>query len=93
MNKKLERYYDYIVNDLLDNTIIDNEGGFYRFPFPIGNRIKYNMSVMDLKKHYVESGTNSHLFSNFYVYLDTMYGIKPEEVKLLWDRYINRVVS
>ena len=34
MNKKLERYYNYIVNDMVSNTTIDNENRLIRLPFP-----------------------------------------------------------
>ena len=90
MNKKLERYYDYIVNDVLDNTTIDMDKRFYKFPFIKGN-VKWNMDVMDLTKSIQSSNTNSNLFGHFFVYLDTMYGIKPEEVMTLWKRYINKL--
>ena len=90
MNKKLERYYDYIVNDLLDNTIIDMDNRFYKFPF-IKDNVRWNMDVMDLTIPIQSSNTNSNLFGHFYVYLDNMYGIKPEEVMTLWKRYIDKL--
>tara|TARA_B100000497_G_scaffold123246_1_gene155574 strand:+ start:1549 stop:2124 length:576 start_codon:yes stop_codon:yes gene_type:complete len=34
MDKKLERYYNYIVNDMVSNTSIDNENRLIRLPFP-----------------------------------------------------------
>jgi len=34
MNNKLERYYNYIVNDMVSNTTIDNENRLIRLPFP-----------------------------------------------------------
>ena len=34
MNKKLERYYNYKVNDMVSNTTIDNENRLIRLPFP-----------------------------------------------------------
>ena len=33
MKTKLERYYDYIVNELLEDTIVDMDNRFYKFPF------------------------------------------------------------
>ena len=34
MDKKLERYYNYIVNDMLNETTIDNENRLIILPFP-----------------------------------------------------------
>ena len=34
MNNKLERYYNYIVNDMVNQTTIDNENRTIRLPFP-----------------------------------------------------------
>jgi len=90
MNKKLERYYDYIVNDILDNTIIDMDNRFYKFPF-IKDNIKWNMDVMDLTVPFKNSSTNSNIFSHFFVYLDTMYGVKPQEMVTLWEMYVDRI--
>lgn len=34
MSKKLERYYNYIVNDMVNQTTIDNENRLITLPFP-----------------------------------------------------------
>ena len=34
MNNKLDRYYNYIVNDMVNQTTIDNENRTIRLPFP-----------------------------------------------------------
>lgn len=34
MNNKLDRYYNYIVNDMVSNTSIDNENRLIILPFP-----------------------------------------------------------
>ena len=90
MNNKLERYYDYIVNDVLDNTIIDMDKRFYKFPF-INGYIKWNMDVMDLTISIYSSPTNSNLFEKFYELVNDTYGIKREEVMTLWKRYIDKL--
>ena len=33
-NKKLEKYYNYIVNDMVNQTTIDNENRLIILPFP-----------------------------------------------------------
>ena len=90
MNKKLARYYDYIVSELLENTIIDMDNRFYKFPF-IKYNIRWNMDVMDLTQPIQSSNTNSNLFGHFFVYLDTMYGVKPQEMMTLWKMYVDRI--
>jgi hypothetical protein len=90
MNKKLARYYDYIVSELLENTIIDMDNRFYKFPF-IKDNIRWNMDVMDLTQPIQSSNTNSNLFGHFFVYLDTMYGVKPQEMMTLWKMYVDRI--
>jgi len=88
MNNKLERYYDYIVNDVLDNTIIDMDKRFYKFPFI---NARWNMDVMDLTISIYSSPTNSNLFEKFYELVNDTYGIKREEVMTLWKRYIDKL--
>jgi hypothetical protein len=88
MNNKLERYYDYIVNDVLDNTIIDMDKRFYKFPFI---NARWNMDVMDLTISIYSSPTNSNLFEKFYELVNDTYGIKREEVMTLWKRYVDKL--
>ena len=90
MKTKLERYYDYIVNELLEDTIVDMDNRFYKFPFIVDN-VRWNMDVMDLTQPILYKYTNSNLFAHFYVYLDNTYGIKPEEVSILWYIYVNKL--
>ena len=90
MKTKLERYYDYIINELLEDTIVDMDNRFYKFPF-IKDNVRWNMDVMDLTQPIQSSNTNSNLFGHFYVYLDSMYGVKPEEVTILWYIYVNKL--
>ena len=90
MNKKLERYYDYIVSELLENTIIDMDKRFYKFPFMYSS-VRFNMDVMDLTISIYSSPTNSNLFGHFYELVNDTYGVKPEEVMTLWKRYIDKL--
>ena len=90
MNNKLERYYDYIVSELLENTIIDMDKRFYKFPFMYSS-VRFNMDVMDLTISIYSSPTNSNLFGHFYELVNDTYGVKPEEVMTLWKRYIDKL--
>jgi len=90
MNKK-ERYYDFIIEDLISHTeIIDNIS--VRFPFSNGG-VKYTIAVLDLTEPAYNSRTNFHLAMKFFHYVNTMYGVKEEEMDLLWKRYANEITS
>ena len=90
MKTKLERYYEYIIDELLDNTIVDMDNRFYKFPF-ITDNVRWNMDVIDLTQPVQSSPTNSNLFGQFFVYVDNTYGVKPQEVFLLWYIYVNKL--
>lgn len=90
MNKK-ERYYDFIIEDLISSTeIIDNIS--VRFPFT-GGGVKYTIVVLDLTEPAYNSRTNFALAMKFFHYVNTMYGVKEEEMDLLWKRYANEITS
>jgi hypothetical protein len=90
MNKK-ERYYDFIIEDLISHTeIIDNMS--VRFPFT-GGGVKYTIVVLDLTKSPGKCRTNFNLAMKFFHYVNTMYGVKEEEMDLLWKRYANEITS
>ena len=90
MNKK-ERYYDFIIEDLISHTeIIDNIS--VRFPFT-GGGVKYTIAVLDLTKSAYNSKTNFALLMKFFHYVTTTYGVKENELTLLWDRYVNEITS
>ena len=90
MNKK-ERYYDFIIEDLISHTeIIDNIS--VRFPFT-GGGVKYTIAVLDLTKSAHNSRTNFALLMKFFHYVNTMYGVKEGEMYFLWRRYVNEITS
>jgi hypothetical protein len=90
MNKK-ERYYDFIIEDLISHTeIIDNIS--VRFPFT-GGGVKYTIVVLDLTKSAYNSRTNFDLAMKFFHYVNTTYGVKEEEMDLLWRRYANEITT
>ena len=90
MNKK-ERYYDFIIEDLISSTeIIDNIS--VRFPFT-GGGVKYTIVVLDLTEPAYNSRTNFALAMKFFHYVNTMYGVKEGEMYFLWRRYVNEITS
>ena len=62
---KLDRYKDIIVDNLINDTQIVNDGYSVKFPFIKGNT-KYTISVLELSTPIIESSTNYMLFSKFF---------------------------
>ncbi len=62
--KKLDRYKDIIVNDLINDTQIVNDGYSVKFPFIKGNT-KYTIAVLELSTPIIESSTNYMLYSKY----------------------------
>jgi hypothetical protein len=98
MKEKLERYYDYIINDLLSTTKVDEENRTISLPFP--PYVKLNpydgsdkpIAMIDIKDGIRLRGTNTGYLENM---LDN-YGLRDSsEVsdirnrfhKLLVDKY------
>ena len=91
---KKEKYYDYIINDLLDATqIIGNDGDDYwseiEFPFNKGNT--YGIRYLDLTQPASGNYTNHLLFNNFSNYVKDMYGVTNNEVVSLWYSYLENL--
>jgi len=93
MNKK-EKYYDYIINDLVDTTYIKEEDDKYwsevEFPFDKGNMygIRY---LTNLKNPGNMGKTFFKLFIKFAHYIVNVYGVKPEEFSMIWNRYLDEI--
>jgi len=77
MTTKLEKYYNYVVDDLVNNTNIDYDNGRIIAPFLYPPNMNFH------KEFYF------NLFSHpsFKPHVISMYGIKEDEVKDLWERY------
>lgn len=95
MDKK-ERYYDYIINDLIDTTqIIGDDGDNYwsevEFPFDKGST--YGIRYLNLRGHDNMGKTFFKLFIKFAHYIVNVYGVKPEEFSMIWNRYLDELVD
>jgi hypothetical protein len=81
MNNK-EKYYNYVVNDIVKNTEIDYDQETIKFPF------LHSLSPFPL----------SHPFSSpllyfplFIKYVKTRYGARYEEIKIIWNLYKEKI--
>lgn len=98
MKEKLERYYDYIVNDLLSTTKVDEENRTIRLPFP--PYVKLNpydgsdkpIAMIDIKDGIRLRGTNTGYMENMLDNYGLRNGGEVSDVrnrfhKLLVDKY------
>jgi len=82
---KQEKYINYIVDDLVKKTEIDNEQQKITLPF---------ISLPPI------SFTHSYFFSyslpispHFSKYIKNLYGTKDNEVQIIWDLYREKIQS
>ena len=93
MGKK-EKYYDYIINDLVDTTYIkeddDNYWSEVEFPFDKGNTygIRY---LTNLKNPNNMGKTFFKLFIKFAHYIVNVYGVSAKEFSMTWNRYLDKL--
>ena len=88
--KKLDRYKDIIVNDLIDDTQIVDDGYSVKFPFMEGNT-KYTIAVIDLTIPVIKSSTNYRLYSKFFAYVSDRYNFDLNHMDELWKRYVDKL--
>ena len=88
--EKLDRYKDIIVDNLINDTQIVNDGYSVKFPFIKGNT-KYTISVLELDTPIIESSTNYMLFSKFFAYVSDIYNLDLNHMDKLWKMYVNKL--
>ena len=79
MNKK-EKYYNYVVDDLVKNTEIDHDQETIKFPF------YYNYTPFPLYS-LLSSLT---IFSKHVI---ERYGVHDEEMSIIWNQYREKILT
>ncbi len=87
MNKK-EKYIEYIVDDLMNNTEIDYEREKTNLLFRFSSFLFSPLPT--LASPLLHHSSPAQIF---YKYLKEMYGTREEEVEIIWDLYRNRIKS
>jgi hypothetical protein len=82
---KLERYYNYIVDDLVNDTKFDHEDRMLIMPFT-----KTACYINLLKGIDLLGYTHANDFST---YVQGRYGIRSFEVPTLWNLYKEKVLN
>ena len=80
MNKE-EKYYNYVVDDLVKNTEIDHDQETIKFPF------YYNYTPFPFVLH---SHTISTIFSKHVI---ERYGVHDEEMRIIWNQYREKILT
>jgi hypothetical protein len=88
MDPKLEKYYDYIVDDMVKRTII-NPGGFVTLPFFPEDL--YYTSVFDSRggRHY--EGIKKTYLMDFWEYVKHNYGAHEDEMATVYQMYVDMI--
>jgi hypothetical protein len=84
MGKKQEKYYSYVVEDLIKNTEIDYDQEIIKFPFTYSPIL-----ILLLSSPFFPSLSYPYL-SSFSSYLLGRYAIN-EGLSELWGLYINKI--
>jgi hypothetical protein len=78
MGKRKEKYYNYVLNDLVSKTEIDHERELIRYPYT-HNLTSLLKTIPLLYSHY--------LFSPFIKHCEEVYGLNEQEIDYVWGEY------
>ena len=78
MGKRKEKYYNYVLNDLVSKTEIDHERELIRYPYTLNLTSLLN-TIPLLYSHY--------LFSPFIKHCEDVYGLNEQEIDYVWGEY------
>ena len=85
---KLEKYYNLIVDDLVKNTKMDIYNRKLTFPFT--STLPTQQPLSKLSYFFSFSPFCSHFFSD---HIKERYGVRHEEVKIIWEQYKDRILT
>ena len=79
MNPKIEKYYDYVVEDIISNTEIDYDQETITLPSPSFPSFSFS----------------HHLYHplSFSKYVKARYGAHDEEINIIWNQYRERIIK
>ena len=86
MNGRKEKYYNYVVDDMVRNTEIDFIEEFILFPFNETFHITLTLPPYEFT-------ISGELLHKFYHYIMEMYGVNVEELSKIFTTYIGRMNS
>ena len=90
MSKK-EKYYNFIVDDMVKKTEIDHDQEKIKFPF-YNNSIFFSTLLLILPPLYSPPNL-SPIFSRFSKHAIERYGTHDEEMEIIWNLYKEKIQS
>jgi hypothetical protein len=86
MDKRKEKYFDFVVNDLIVNTKIDPEWNRVKLPF---NEIPFFLEFKPSSPFH--ANFLKATFKPFSKHIIERYGVNSEEIEILWGSYQKRI--
>ena len=92
MDKRKEKYYNYVLNDLVSKTEVDYDNESVNFPFPI-HPITHtyptpvHRSPSSRFLYHTSLPAYSYFFLSFSEHCKVVYGLTDEEVFYVWDQF------
>jgi hypothetical protein len=90
MDKRKEKYYNYVVNDLVKNTEIVYEKQRINFPYPSTNHFPNNLLHSSPATNH-SFFTSPSVSSSFSDHIQGKYGTHDYEVEIIWNLYKQRI--
>jgi|TARA_R110000803_G_scaffold193342_2_gene256276 hypothetical protein len=89
MDKRKEKYYNFIVDDLVKKTEIFYEREEIRLPFPTPLPFLYYSVITEKDKiNFIAFPVHTYA-----LYLSNVYGVKKEELRITYELYEQRLKS
>ena len=91
MDKRKEKYYNYVISDLVSKTEIEHEQGKISLPFTFS--LSYDTFFYSFHPYYYSFSPSFYSPSliTFSSYLKERYGAQDEEIQIIWDLYKERI--
>lgn len=95
MDSKIERYINYVVNDLIKDTKIDYDKRRVNFPLPILPPSLYSPPQLSSFPFLLSSSFLSFSCPDSYFtdYIIIKYGVRESEIEIIWKLYKEKVLS
>jgi hypothetical protein len=90
MDKK-EKYYNYVVNDIVKNTEIDYDQEKIKFPFSYQSHLFSSTTLHTFLTPSSSLLSYFHTFSRFSKHVKERYGVHDEEIKIIWYQYKEKI--
>jgi len=84
---KQEKYLQYIITTLLNETIIDKENEEVHLPWGMYVNVFSNFAAIDVDLHNPAKDLTGNIAENFWDMMEKTYGLRENEVERVWKIY------